>query len=47
MALVLAGCNGVDSDGAHDGGVAKGGLRRDDAVGNVVVDALLPLALVE
>jgi hypothetical protein len=45
VALVLAGGDGVGADGADDGGVAQGGLRRDDAVGDVVVDAGVLLLL--
>lgn len=45
MAFVLAGGDGVGSDGADNGGVAQSGLRRDDAVGDVVVDARVLLLL--
>jgi hypothetical protein len=40
VACVVARCDGVGSDGAHDRRVAKSGLGRDDAVGNVVVNGL-------
>jgi hypothetical protein len=45
LTLVLAGGDGVGADGADNGGVAQGGLRRDDAVGDVVVDAGVLLLL--
>ena len=40
VALVLARRDGIGADGADDAGVAEGGLRGDDRVGDVVVDAL-------
>lgn len=33
--------DGVSADGAHDGRVRERGLRRDDRVGDVVIDTLL------
>ena len=40
VALVRSRGDGVDSQGADNRGVAQGGLGRDDAVGDVVVDGL-------
>ena len=40
VALVLARSNRVRADGAHNAGVAKGRLGRDNRVGDEVVDAL-------
>ena len=45
LTLVLAAGDGVGADGADDGSVAQGGLRGDDAVGDVVVDAGVLLLL--
>ncbi|KAI6758247.1 hypothetical protein HG530_010487 [Fusarium avenaceum] len=45
VTLVLAGGDRVGADGADDGGVAQGGLRGDDAVGDVVIDAGVLLLL--
>lgn len=44
-ALVLSRSDGVGAHGADDRGVAEGGLRRDDAVGDVVVDGRVLLLL--
>lgn len=40
MALVLPRSNRVRADGAHNAGVAKSRLGRDNRVGDEVVDAL-------
>lgn len=44
-ALVLSRGDGVGANSADDRGVAQGGLRRDDAVGDVVVDGRVLLLL--
>lgn len=44
-ALVLSRGDGVGAHSADDRGVAQGGLRRDDAVGDVVVDGRVLLLL--
>lgn len=41
-ALQLTRSDGVAADGAQNTGVGQLGLSRDDAVGNVVVDGLVP-----
>ena len=38
--FLLAGRNGVAADRGDHGGIGKGGLRGDDAVGDVVIDGL-------